>query len=477
MTKRILIIDDSAAWTERAVSATAALGFRAQIEQASTPSLFAHRIWSAILCAFSQWRADVFPQSLRTPVILLCAPDEVERALTVADVRVRDVISTADADRLPFILRRELRTLEREQAVEDWERIEQVLNASDARFWTVIDGFNDPLLLLDPERVIRHANGAFLLKFNYEAADVLGVALDTLLPAVNIPTGVHHWRGELRIKCRDGRLLDIDQTVFTLEEDGALKNYAVVLSDITARKQAELMQARKTRDLETLLYITSHDLREPLRAIRSFAQMVVDRYDAQLDDKGRDFLRRIVRGGERMDRLIDDILQLSRAQRLITPNQHVGGADLIGAALTMLEPQIESLHAVITIEPDLPTVYVDRMWAVQALYNLLQNALKFTRAGVAPEIEVGRWVDPARGEVGFVIRDRGIGVAPEHADRIFGLFQRAVGREIEGTGAGLAIVREIAERHGGRAWVQPRSNGGSQFLITFAENGGKLSID
>jgi signal transduction histidine kinase len=101
----------------------------------------------------------------------------------------------------------------------------------------------------------------------------------------------------------------------------------------------------------------------------------------------------------------------------------------------------------------------------------VSNALKHTRPGFAPEIEIASFEgdETQPHEVGIVVRDRGPGVAPAHAERIFQLFQRAVGRDVEGTGAGLAIVRAVAQRHGGHAWMQPRADGGSEFIITFGE--------
>jgi signal transduction histidine kinase len=123
----------------------------------------------------------------------------------------------------------------------------------------------------------------------------------------------------------------------------------------------------------------------------------------------------------------------------------------------------------VRVATDLPRLVAERTWATQAVYNLIANTLKFTREGEAPDIEVARF--ERDGEVGIVVRDRGPGVAPEHAGRIFQLFQRAVGREVEGTGAGLAIVKQVAERHGGKAWVEPRNGGGSEFMITFGRAG------
>lgn len=102
-----------------------------------------------------------------------------------------------------------------------------------------------------------------------------------------------------------------------------------------------------------------------------------------------------------------------------------------------------------------------------AIQNLVANALKFTPENVAPDIEICAYRSDTDSEPGIMIRDRGIGVPMRHAERIFELFQRAVGREVDGTGAGLAIVKQIAERHGGKAWVQAREGGGSDFVITF----------
>ncbi|HEU5406478.1 MAG TPA: ATP-binding protein, partial [Nitrospira sp.] len=126
--------------------------------------------------------------------------------------------------------------------------------------------------------------------------------------------------------------------------------------------------------------------------------------------------------------------------------------------------------AAVQIVYPLPRLRVNRMWATQGLYNLLANAMKFTRDGHPPDIEIASYEAPASTipVAGVVVKDRGPGVPTRHAERIFMLFQRAVGRNVEGTGAGLTIVRQVAERHGGRAWVQPRAGGGSEFVITFA---------
>jgi signal transduction histidine kinase len=147
------------------------------------------------------------------------------------------------------------------------------------------------------------------------------------------------------------------------------------------------------------------------------------------------------------------------------PTEGINSRKIVNEVLLRLESRIKETKAKVLIEPNLPILYVNITWATQAIYNLVANALKFTRADEPPKIEIGAY--NVNNQTGLVVRDRGIGIAPEHAVRIFQLFQRAVGREVDGTGAGLAIVHQVAERHGGRAWVQPREGGGSEFIITF----------
>ena len=232
--------------------------------------------------------------------------------------------------------------------------------------------------------------------------------------------------------------------------------------------KATALLEERNKDLETLLYVTSHDLREPLRTLQNFSRLVNDRYADKLDEKGQDFLRRIVRGADRLDLLVEDVLILSRAQRLVKPNQWVEGRAVVDDVLRQLASKIRECGAEVRVADELPRLYIDQMWATQAVYNLVANALKFTREGQPPEVEIDAY-QPIEGgrPIGIVVRDRGPGVDPQYRERIFELFKRAVGREVEGTGAGLAIVRQIARRHGGDVWVEDRQGGGSQFIITF----------
>ena len=275
-----------------------------------------------------------------------------------------------------------------------------------------------------------------------------------------------HWHGEMTGKKRGGALFAVEVSLTALDDGGLV----CVCRDITERKQDQAAIMKKNRDLETLLYVTSHDLREPLRAIQNFSRMIHDRYADKLEDTGQDYLRRVVRGANRMDRLFDDILTLSRVQRSQVTSAAVDTNALVGDVLDRLSLRIQESQAKIYVEPDLPSLTGDRLWIVQAVYNLVANALKFTRDGQPPEVEVAAYHGKERGngrEVGLVVRDRGPGVDHGQEEKIFKLFQRAVGREVEGTGAGLAIVEQVALRHGGQVWMQPRQGGGMEFIVTF----------
>lgn len=272
-----------------------------------------------------------------------------------------------------------------------------------------------------------------------------------------------------------GRTVEIGELVAsrTAELEQANEN---LISQIAERQQIEaaLIESRdlteaSRRDLETLLHVISHDLKEPLRGIAGFSEMVRTHYADRLDSSGRDFLARINGEALRMRRLLDDVLTLARARREELATTEVEGMKIVESAIERLVSTIQKTEATVWVAEDLPRLRVEPTWAVQAVFNLLSNALKFTRGGRPPEVDVIGY-QPRAGEpcaAGLVVKDRGPGVAPEHEERIFQLFQRGVGREVEGTGAGLAIVKAVAERHGGRAWVRSRDGGGTEFVITF----------
>ena len=234
---------------------------------------------------------------------------------------------------------------------------------------------------------------------------------------------------------------------------------------------AKLMQ--RNVDLETLVYIISHDLKEPLRSIRTFTELLASEHAAQLNPEGIDLLERLSRNSTRLDVLINDVLELSRAQQLEVPDRGTDGKELVTQAVAQLQDAIEARGATVRVADKMPNVFVNQRWATQAIYNLLHNALKFCDDGQVPVIEIYPYA-PVGDEPpmkGFVVADRGSGVPDNLRDRIFELFRKGEHRT-DGTGAGLAIVREVARRHNGNAWHRARSGGGSEFIVTFGEGDG-----
>lgn len=355
------------------------------------------------------------------------------------------------------------------------------LRESREQFQAVAESATGAVISNDAWGNITYVNEAATQLFGYRRDELLGAPITLLVPQrfhELTRQNLENFRAgkpfELLGKTTEISLLRKDGTQFFGElalarwETKAGAFLTGIFHDITARKKSEAELAARNRDLETLLYVTSHDLREPLRAIENFSHMTQERYSSLLDDRGRDYLQRVVRAARRMDDLLRDIVTLSRVQRTQLAQLQIDGTVIVHDALARLDETVRQRTAKIRVENGLPQLCVDRTWATQAIYNLIANALKFTRDGEPPDIEIGPHVyTAAPNVVAIAVRDRGPGVDPEHAERIFDLFQRAVGREVDGTGAGLAIVRQVAQRHGGQAWVQPRPGGGSEFVISF----------
>lgn len=220
----------------------------------------------------------------------------------------------------------------------------------------------------------------------------------------------------------------------------------------------------KTKELEDFTFIVSHDLKEPLRGIASFSQFVLEDYADRLDEKGRGYLLTIRKGAERMKRLIDDLLALSKVTRIEVPFQLNRASEIIEEAVKPLKHSIDEKDIELTIPQDLPTIYCDKVRMIQVFENLLSNAIKFMDKE-NPKIEIG-YQDKVDHDQ-FYIRDNGMGIEKQYHDKIFGMFERLHRREdYDGTGAGLHIVKKIIEMHRGKIWVESEKGIGSTFYFT-----------
>lgn len=224
---------------------------------------------------------------------------------------------------------------------------------------------------------------------------------------------------------------------------------------------------RSNYDLQQFAYVASHDLQEPLRMVASYMQLLERRYQSKLDTEAKEFIAYAVGGVTRMRTLINDLLEYSRVGTRGKAFERMDSSAIVDQALANLQVSIGEAGAVVTHE-DLPSIMGDSLQLSQVFQNLIGNAIKYRRKELSPAIHISAahedhaWV--------FSVRDNGIGIEPQYADRVFVIFQRLhTTVEYPGTGIGLAICKKIIERHGGRIWVESNPGQGATFRFTIPE--------
>ena len=237
-------------------------------------------------------------------------------------------------------------------------------------------------------------------------------------------------------------------------------------AEIVDRKRAEEELLRASQELEQFTYAVTHDLNEPLRTVTAYTQLLARRLGAQLNPDEQVFMDYIIAGSRRMGDLIKDLLfhaQVGNAAGSALLPLDCGVA--AQAAIVNLKGSIQECQAVITVD-ELPRVEGDFSQLVQLFQNLIGNGLKYRKPRAIPEIHIAAERQGSRWLIS--VRDNGIGINPEYAEQIFGVFKRLHGSQYSGTGIGLAICKRVVERHGGRIWVVSEEGLGATFFFTLA---------
>ena len=250
---------------------------------------------------------------------------------------------------------------------------------------------------------------------------------------------------------------------------GALKRQVEELNELNATLETRVAErtaelARRNEELDTFTYTVSHDLKSPVVALQGLVSILIEDYGGRFDADGRRYLDRLAANATHMDRLIRDLLALSRVGRTEVRYESVAVEELLAEIVATHAETIRARHVRLDVG-FLPMVVADRLQLGQVFENLLSNALKFL--GDQPEPVIGVWCEALEGVVRFEVRDNGIGIDPSYHDRIFAIFQRLQDIEVEGTGVGLAIVKKIVEQAGGRISVQSSKGQGSVFSFTW----------
>ena len=392
------------------------------------------------------------------------------------------------------------------QAVEE-ERMRLDQQLRDQQFYTrsLIESNIDALMTTDPRGIITDVNRQMEALTGCTRDELIGAPFRSYFTdSDRAEAGINRVLREGKVTdyeltacARDGKLVVVSYNATTFyDRDRKLRGVFAAARDITERKRfestlreynvqlekakvadearigertADLVSANK--ELEAFAYSVSHDLRAPVRHLDGFAELLRKNCYRQLDAAGQRYLDKITASAQRMGILIDDLLAFSRLLRADVFRTHVSLQAIQLEVRRELEPELAGRAVVWTIG-DLPDVYGDRPLLRQVFVNLLSNAVKYTRDRPEAHIEIG-CSGGTEDETTIFVRDNGAGFEMEYVHKLFEVFQRLHSDEFEGTGVGLATVRRIVERHGGRVWAEGAVDLGATFYCTLPLKPGK----
>jgi PAS domain S-box-containing protein len=365
-------------------------------------------------------------------------------------------------------------------------KVEEALREANEYLENLINYANAPIIVWDTHFNITRLNKAFEFITGRAEKDVIGKSLEILFPHALRDSSMELIRGTFkgeRWEVVEIDILHIDGTVRTLlwnsatikSADGKTSVSTIAQGqDITERKIAETMLEktmqnleRSNKELEQFAYVASHDLQEPLRMVSSYTQLLERRYKDKLDQDANDFIQYAVDGANRMQKLINDLLDYSRITSRGKDFAKVDISQILGQVISNLQYLIIENTALIT-NGDLPELKADESQILRVFQNLIENAIKFKKKSELPKIHIS--CIKKEGFYEFAVRDNGIGIDMQFHDRVFTIFQRLHSKEeYPGTGIGLSICRRIVERHGGKIWFESKENEGTTFYFTLKE--------
>jgi len=423
-----------------------------------------------------------------------------EGKITRAFAVIRDMSQTkrliADLEEAKHALEQRTRELKETGDVilsilEDTNEAKKEIEVGRKRLENIMESMIDGLTITDMQGRITQINRAITEQLGYTPEEAVGKApAELFLDERELPKFLEELKrlcsgeairaSEYLCRRKDGTEVPVSINFSILRDyQGKPNGIIAVHRDITELKwMQEQREAlikdleRSNRELDDFTYIVSHDLKEPLRSIDAFSKFIEDDCRDKLNQESRNYLGRIRANADRMQALIEDLLEISRIERRRNPFEEVQVEELIDEAKLRLEYVIRQKNAEIIIRDKLPKVFCDRVRLAEVFVNLFSNAIKFNDK-TQPRVEIG--CNQKGNFYEFCVKDNGPGIEKQYFDKIFEIFQRLGKREdYEGTGAGLTIVKKIVQMHRGKVWVESKIGEGATFYFTIPKEKGVI---
>ena len=390
----------------------------------------------------------------------------MEEELRIHQNRLEDLVRERTTE-----LKSSIEQLQRE--ITERKRAEEALRESEKKYSTLVESSLIGIYIDQDQRIV-FANQTLADIYRYPREELTGLESRRLVHAEDRPLTdkirAERLRGkkgpseyEARGLTRDGDTIWIKRRNTTIEYGGRTAILGNVV-DITERKRAEEELRRTNEELKNIVYVVSHDLKNPIITIQGFSARLLKSLQEKSQGRAGRYLEQIRTSAHRMEVLVTDLLELSKSGRVVSRFKDVPSLEMVSIVTSGLQDRLKENRIELVVADHLPSVHCDRDKICQVFENLIVNAIKFTGETKDPRIEIG-YED--RGEAHqFYVRDNGIGIEPQYHRKIFEMFNRLKEMEDEkGTGLGLAIVERIVKNHAGKVWVESEKGKGATFYF------------